>query len=151
MSDMKWIDKGILSIIKKFEYDMFVVNVNQDILCVCRDFTTKQGDPNCKLCLGTGKKIKIRKARAASMDSSASFKNYGMDEKSLATIFYMDPKYIINDGDLIVDGDTPMIANRVEKKRGTNKERIYNQCFCITMKTSPTVFIKNFKEIINGK
>jgi hypothetical protein len=148
MKQLEWLDKGIQKMIEKFSYDFYAVNIDQQIDCVCKDFTTKQGSASCKLCLGTGQKIKIRKIKGASQESSSSFRSQGNDEKSLATIYYVSAKYQLDEMDLIVDSDNIFIVHRMEKKKGTSRDYVFKRCSCINKKTDVQVFLKNFNEIV---
>lgn len=148
MKPYQWLDDGIKNIINTFEYDMFVVAVDYARDCTCKNFTTKQGEADCKLCLGTGQKIKIRNIRGASQESSSSFRSQGVDEKSLANIYYIKAEYHINERDLLVDGDAVVIANRIERKKGTQREYVYQKCLCIPKKADVQVFLKNFYDIV---
>lgn len=148
MKHLAWLDKGIKNIIHQFQYDIYRVAVDKTVHCVCRGFTTGQGDPACKKCLGTGSKIRIYQTKGASQESSSSFRSQGNDEKGLATIYYIDSDYHYNEEDIIVDGDKAYIVHRIERKKGTNKDYVYQKCLCITMKTDSKIFLKNFKEIV---
>lgn len=148
MKKLSWLDKEIEKIIDLFGYDMYVIHVDQKIDCACKDFTTKQGDPKHKLCLGTGQKIKIRVINGASQESSSSFRSQGNDEKSLANIYYIKSKYQVNEGDMIIDEGDVRIIHRIEHKKGTQKEYVYQKCMCINKKTDVQVLLKNFNEIV---
>lgn len=150
MDRMKWMDEGIRKVIRRFEYDAYRVAVDRERKCVCRDFATGQGDPACKKCLGTGFKIKIHEVKAASQESSSSFRSQGNDEKGLATIYYVDATYHFNEQDILVDGDDVYIVHRIERKKGTQKEYVYQLCICIRMKTDVEIFLKHFYEIVRG-
>lgn len=148
MKKLKWLDKGIRDIIETFQYDVYVVNIDKRIDCSCKNFTTKQGDPAHKLCLGTGQKVKIRAIKAASQETNASFRNDDASEKARGMIYYVDTKYQINDYDLIIDDNDVFIAHRVERHKGTNREHVYQRCLCVNKKTDVQAFLKNFNEII---
>lgn len=148
MKKLQWLDNGIKKIIETFQYDMYVVHVDPNIDCACKNFTTKQGDPNHKLCLGTGQKIKIKKIKGASQESSSSFRNTDTSEAGSAMVYYIDAKYHINQNDIIVDHDDVFVAHRVERKKSTEREFVYQKCICINKKTDVQVFLKNFNEIV---
>lgn len=147
---MQWLDDGIKNIIDIFKYSLYHVSIDSKKDCVCKDFTTKQGKADCKMCLGTGQKIKIYEIEAASQESSSSFRSQGNDEKGLATIYYIDSKYHIDESDILVDKDQVVIAHRIERKKGTNRDYVYQKCIAINKKTDVKAFLKNFYEIIKG-
>lgn len=150
MKNMQWLDDGIKQIIDTFEYGFYRIAVDKSKDCVCKDFVSKQGLPGCKLCLGTGNKIKIYEVKGASQESSSSFRSQGNDEKGLATIYYIKSDYHFNEEDILVDDKQAYIVHRIERKKGTQKDYVYQKCICITMKTDFNVFMKNFYEIVKG-
>lgn len=147
---MREFNNGIKRIIEKFSYDFFIVQQDFKVKCTCIDFTTKQADPLCPKCLGTGGKIKIKKMRGASSDSSGSFKISGVSESATMTIFYIDAKYPVFEGNIIVDGDDTFMVHRLERKKTTNKEMVYYKAFCNIKKVHSTAFMKNFNRIVKG-
>ena len=54
------------------EYDIWVIIRDPHIDCICKNFNTKQGDPKCRYCLGTGQKIKIKKIKGVRQPTSGS-------------------------------------------------------------------------------
>lgn len=148
MKKLQWLDDGIKKIIDTFQYEMYAVHVDESIDCACKNFTTKQGDPKHKLCLGTGQKIKIKKIQGASQESSSSFRNTDTSEAGTAMIYYIDSKYHIKENDIIVDNGDIFVAHRIERKKGTNRDYVYQKCICINKKTDVQVFLKNFNEIV---
>lgn len=147
---MREFNDGIKRIIEKFSYSFLIVQQNEKVICTCVDFTTKQADPHCPKCLGTGHKIKIKKIRGASEDSKGSFRLSGNSDTAVMTVFYIDAKYPVYDKNVIVDGDEVYMVNRLERKKTTNKELVYYKVYCNPKKTNTKSFLKNFNRIVNG-
>jgi hypothetical protein len=145
---MRAFNNNIKRIIEKFSYDFFVIQQDFNIDCSCKNFTTKQADPTCPKCLGTGHKIKVKKIRGASEDRKATFRNSGLDEQTLAYHYYIDAKYPISEQNIIVDGDEVMIAYRIEKKKTANREHVYTKVAAHKKKSDIKIFMKNFSKIV---
>ena len=147
---MKAFNNGIKKVIHKFEYPFYIVQQDFNIDCVCKDYTTKQGNPTCKKCLGLGHKIKIKQIRGASQDRRGTFKNTGLMENSLSTVYYIDSKYTVFEDNIIVDDNEVFVIYRLERKKSSNKEEIYRKILAHYLKGNPKLFLKNFKELIKG-
>ncbi|MGG2085288.1 hypothetical protein [Lysinibacillus pakistanensis] len=148
MKKLHWIDKEIKKIIELFEYDMNVVRVDSKIDCTCKDFTTKQGDPRHKLCLGTGQKIKIMKIMGVSQEIYSSFMNQGNSDMGLSNIYYFKSNNSLTEGDIIVDKGNISIVQGIERKKGTHGDYVYQKCLCINKRTDVQIFLKNFNEVV---
>lgn len=147
---MKVFNESIKSIIEKFSYDFHIVQQDTSKPCACVDFTTKQPDPGCKKCLGMGYKVVIRKIRGSSQDSQGSFRNAGIEERVLATSYFIDAKYPVFQENIIVDNGKPLIVHRIEEKRTANREPVYRKVYAVNKKGNPTIFMKHFSEVIKG-
>jgi len=148
LKKLQWIDKEIKKIIELFEYDMYVVRVDTKIDCTCKDFTTKQGDPRHKLCLGTGQQIKIMKIKGASHEGHTSLISQENNDIGLGNIYYFKSNNCLNEGDLIVDKGKISIVQGIERKKGTQRECVYQKCICINKRTDVQIFLKNFDEVV---
>lgn len=145
---MQWFDDGIRDMLEHFAYDFYVVQPDTSVTCVCTDFATKQGDPECKKCLGQGYKIYIRKIRGALEDRSSTFQNINVRETSSSHIYYIDRNYPVDEKDVIVDGEDVVVIHRVDRKRSTGKDTVYFKCYGVPKKNQRTLFLKNFQQIL---
>ena len=55
---MERFDNKIHEAIEKWSYPIWFILKDEDIICPCVDFTTKQANPNCPKCFSTGRKVK---------------------------------------------------------------------------------------------
>lgn len=147
---MREFNENIKKIIEKFSYNFYVVQQDFRVMCTCVDFSTKQPSPLCPKCLGTGRKVRIKEIRGASEDRKGSFRNMGMDEQTLATVYYIDAKYPVFEQNLIVDEDEVYIIHRLEKKKTANKETVYYQAMAHFKKSHNKEFLKNFNRVVKG-
>jgi excinuclease UvrABC ATPase subunit len=145
---MKPFDSNIIKIIKKCSYEMFLVQQDFNVDCTCVNFTTKQASDTCEKCLGTGKKIKIRKIKAAPQNNKTIFRGTGVAEIATTSTYYMKPEYPISQENIIVDGENIDLIQRVESMRSDHHEPVYYRCEANPKKTNNKVFLKNFNKII---
>lgn len=145
---MKEFNDSVKKIIEKLSYEFYVVQQFFKIDCPCMNFATKQADPSCKLCLGLGKKIKIKKIKGASEDKKANFRNEGLNETSTSVSYYIDAKYNIYEKNMIVDDGKAYVVYRLEEKKTAKREIVYRLCLAQPKKSSNEIFMKNFNNII---
>lgn len=148
MKKMKWIDRGIKEVINTFEYPVYRIHVDHSTDCVCKSYTTKQGEATCEKCLGTGQKIRIYDIMAASEESMLTFRSQAISEASVSTLFFIDYKYEVFEKDIIVDEDKAFLVHRIENKKGTGKDFVYRYCIAVSLKNDPVIFMRNFKKIV---
>lgn len=147
---MKHFNDNIKRIIEKFAYDFYIVQQDFNIMCTCIEFSTKQPNPACPKCLGTGRKIKIKKIRGASEDDKGSFRNMSLNESSFMRSYYIDAKYPIYEQNIIVDNDEVLIAHRIEEKKTANREIVYRKAFMNKKKSHTKEFLRNFYRVVKG-
>lgn len=147
---MKAFNDGIRNMIKKFDYEFNIVRQDFNNPCACVDFVTKQPDPACKKCLGTGYRVTIRKIRGASQDSHGSFKNNSTEERISASSYYIDGKYDISTENIIIDAGVPLVSHRVEVKRTANREIVYRKVYAVMKKGNPQLFMENYNRALKG-
>lgn len=145
---MKWFDRNILKIIKKFEHEFFIVQQDFDIDCVCVNYDTKQADPGCKKCLGTGHKIKIRKIRGASQDSTIPNTARPVNELFVAKSYYIKTECKMYKDNIIVDNDEIYFVYQPRNATAFEGRTVYQKVMAISKKLDSKVFLKNFYEII---
>lgn len=145
---MKSFDNNILKVLDKCSYEMFVVQQEFDIDCTCVDFTTKQPKDSCEKCLGTGKKIKIKKIMAVSQSNKVSVRGTGVSEIVTTSKYYMKPDYPVYPENIIVDYDIVDVIQRTEHMRSDNHAPVYYRCEANPKKSNSKIFLKNFNKIV---
>lgn len=147
---MDGFNQNILEIIERYSYEFFVVKTNQNINCTCVSFETKQSSPACPKCLGTGKKITIKKISGASQETPVPSAMRYSNEVIMARNYYVKYNYPMTDTDMIVDKGEVYSVYRVRPNLGFHGERVYQKCLCAEKKFDTEIFLKNFNSIIRG-
>lgn len=147
---MKPFDSNILKVLAKCSYGMFVVQQEFNIDCTCVDFTTKQPKDSCEKCLGTGKKIKIKKISGVSQNNKTAFRGTGVGTGEIATTskYYTKSDYRIYPENIIVNDTDVDVVQRVDAMRSDNVNPVYYVCEANPKKTNVQVFLRNFNKII---
>lgn len=135
--------------IDKYSYKFWVIKKVHDVKCKCVDATTKEADPNCKICLGLGYKLRIYRVKGASRESK-EFETIKSDNVSVTPkVFYVKTKLYIDKSDVIVDEEDAYSVYARQYHRGINGEFKFTRCVCPNMKHNRNKFLKNFKELLN--
>ena len=150
MDNKHWNQK-IRDTIEKCSYEFYVIHPIKQIACTCVNHSTKQADPGCKMCLGLGYKIRIRKIKGAANDieATSSGKNArGSSALTVAKTYFIDCKYPIEDYDMIIDDDEVMYVFRIYTMKGLNGEVTHNEVSAYPQRTDHNITLKNFREIM---
>lgn len=138
--------KNIRKTIDECSYDFFVVRPNKNIKCTCVTHATKQADPDCKLCLGTGYKIIIKKFNGSSNEELKGANSGGKAAYVSRTYFVY--KNNLREDDLIVDDDEIFYVFRVQDMKALKGFKTHQEAFAVRRNNDHTVSLKNFKELI---
>jgi hypothetical protein len=145
---MEGFNDKILEIIKMFSYPMFIVQQDTKVKCVCVNYDTKQADPSCKKCLGTGKKIKIKKIEGACIESGAPATVKTSGDFFIAKNYYIPSKWEVYQDNIIVDKDEVLFIYQPQNKTSFKGEEVYQKCLCYLKKMDSEVFLKNFNDLV---
>ncbi len=142
--------KTINSVIDRYGYTFYVIRRVPNIDCKCVDPTTKDADPKCKLCLGTGKKIKIYKVFGVSREIKNA-ESYRSSESGTVTpkIFYIKGSFFINKEDIIIDSEDMFVVFNMQYHRGEHGAPGFTRVIAPNKKFDKIYAIKNFKELLN--
>lgn len=141
-------NQGFVKIIKQFSYDFFIVNRVHDFNCTCLTEGTNQPNPDCKQCLGTGKKILIRKSRGASQDSMIPATSKASSHYSLAKHYFILIEVPVKEHDLIIDGEDVFMVNQIKRFRSFDGKFVYMRLEAVPKKTDEIKTLNNFKAIM---
>lgn len=144
-------NKNIRGLFKKIAYEMFIVNVNNKYSCTCNDSSSNIGKPDCPKCLGFGKRIRIRKIRGVVQAYEVSVRLSEMVNKAAVNKYYFEAAVgEVNSGDAIVRKNDVDIIQYVKEYRSDSNDPIYFEGGSSPKKTDLTIFLKNFKNIVEG-
>lgn len=146
---MKQYDSFAQEVIDNWSYNFWVINRIEGIDCKCVDNTSKEPNTHCKLCLGLGKKIKIRKVKGVSRETK-EFESLRAEFPTVTPkIFYIKTKFPINKQDLIIDEEDIYTVYATQFHRGLNGEYKFTRCVCPSVKINRDKILRNFKEVLN--
>lgn len=144
-------DNNIKKVITKFSYQMWIIYRDQSIKCSCVNSTTNQADAKCNKCLGTGRKIKIRKILAAKQPFRVSITGEGVGtEYSLYSTYYTLDNIHANPRDILVDNNDIDVIQDCYEERSNHYEPVYYRYMTAPKKSNKELFLKMFNKIIKG-
>lgn len=149
--ESKYWNQRIRDTIEKCSYPIYIVHPIEEVQCTCVKHSTKQADPYCNMCLGTGYKIKIRKIKAAANDIESNTAGKGIRGSSAIAVgktYFIDSKYPIGDSDMIIDYDEVLYVFRVYTMKGLEGVVTHNEVHALPMRNDHKVTLKNFRELM---
>lgn len=146
---MEWLDRGIQGIIDQFAYPCYIVQQDFNITCTCMHYS-KQADPACTKCLGTGHKIYIRQVQVYSEDIKQSVRQSYTSEPIMSTEYYVRSKYSVARQNIFVELEEAYMVHDLEELKSADRRYVYQLCYTYPKKTNGQVFIKNFNTLIKG-
>lgn len=138
--------------IEQCAYEFYVIHPIEEVSCPCTNHTTKQPDPKCSKCLGTGYKIKIRKIKGASNEIptniGASRNMRGAAVEAEGRTYFVDEKYTIDRSDLIIDGEDILHVYRKFRMKAFKGTSTHFQIETLPKRNETSAMLKNFKAIM---
>ena len=148
MPNIPEFDQKIKDIIETWEYEMYLIHPDSRINCTCQDKTTRQGDPKCPNCLGTGKKIYISKIKANRQPYVLTDPRYATNNASDAAVYYSRDIYKIQKNDIIVTGTYIDVVQYVEKYQSNALAPVYYAAYTAPKSYDKEIFYRNFRNIV---
>lgn len=151
---MQPMDTKIQSVIKMFHYPMWFVKLNKKISCPCVNHSTKDPKIGCPICLGTGYKVRLIRAKAARQTTetvSIRGESIGFSEKNAADRFFTLDNLELKPNDIIVDGDRISIVQHYLPGRTDASNPVYYRTIASPMKMNLEEFKKAFVELLRRK
>ena len=139
-----------MDIIEMNSYFFYIVNRDLDVVCTCVTHATEEGDPACKICLGTGYKITIRRVRGAAQEGKLPT-SVRSTKMVVVRDFYIKSSIPIGQDDLIVDDGIVYVMFECQKLLSLEGTIPYKQALTLKKKYDPKLFMANFNEIVGGK
>jgi hypothetical protein len=141
--------KNINCLIDRYGYYAYLIRLNKSIKCNCHNPITKDANPACKKCLGTGYKITISKVFLASREVNEQESNKIQGFSATPKIMYLKGYVDVNKDDIIVDSESVFTVLEKQHHRGVGGYQAFTRCVCPDMKLNKALFIKLFKEVLN--
>ena len=144
---MKYLDENIIALIDMLEYDIWAIIRDPHIDCVCKNFNTKQGEPSCIYCLGTGNKIKIKKIKGVRQPTSGSARDMTINYER--GIYFVKNIYELKPKDILIWGDFIEEIDMVQSYCSDAQKPVYYKIETIPKKTDTEILLKNFCKLTN--
>lgn len=144
------LNNKILDMIDKHSYYMYYIKRDLKSRCTCIKHETKQANPDCPKCLGTGYKITIRKIKAASQDTRLP-PTFRSDNFIVARNFFVNSDTECQEDDVIVDKNTPYMVLEIQELISLEGTIPYRKISGVKKKFDATTFMKNFNNIIRAR
>lgn len=138
----------ILNTIEECSYKFYVVVQNNKFKCTCINHTTKQPEVDCKICLGTGYKIRIKICKGASNEEIKGRLSTGPDVTQVLRKYFVKYDYKLEEMNLIIDNDSIYYVERIANMRALKGVYTHQEITSIKLKNGHDVKLKNFKEIL---
>lgn len=141
----------IEDVIEKCSYEFYVVHPIESVNCTCVNQATKQPNPSCINCLGTGHKIRIKKILGASNDIEQTVAGRGVRgsaAESVGRTYFIKNIYPINELDLIIDGNNIFNVYRIYERRGLAGYLTHNEVKVVPKRNDKAIILNNFKTIM---
>lgn len=144
-------NNNILKIIKLYSHQFYRIHPDSNIICRCVDKTSKNPNPDCPICLGTGRKIYIKKIEGAYQDtdlSAQTFVGRMSDRLGNGRKYYIPCEFEIHNKDMFIDnGDIFFVVN-IKTEHSFRNQKLFYSCISYMKKFNKYPVLKNFNNII---
>lgn len=139
---------NIMNMIGEYSYAFYLINRDQSAKCTCILHETSQPNPGCPTCLGTGRRITIRKVIGASQETKIppTFKS---DDFIMSKNYYINSSIKINEDDLIIDGNEVFWVFSVQNLISLKGTLPYTKYNCVKKRFDAAEMLINFNKAIN--
>ena len=148
---MQPMDEKIQYVVQMFHYPMWFIKLNKKIRCPCVDHTTKQAKKECPICLGTGYKIRLVRAKAARQTTESigmRGEGIGFSEKNAADRFFTLDNLELHEDDIIIDQERVSIVQYYMPGRTNASHPVYYRVIATPMKVYDKIFMDNFISLL---
>ena len=130
---MRYFDENIIALIDMLEYDMYIVQPNEKIDCVCKNYDTKQGN----------------KIKGVRQPDNISYESMGVTTEKGWYFFKND--YKVHRGDLIIWNNEVEEIVKVDRYCSDSNMPVYYYCEVVRKKADVRPFLINFYRAIRGR
>lgn len=147
--DKQYYHDNIVKVIEAFSYKFYVVIPDHSVACSCTCHTTKDPDPTCKKCLGTGYRITIKQIKGASNEELKAGNSLSPQSSRVVKNYFILAKYPLKENDYIIDENEIYYVFRNTLCRGLEGEKTHQELIAARLNNNHDVILNNFNEIIN--
>ena len=141
--------RTVSRLIDRYGYWFYVVKCVPGTECRCTNHTTHAPDPQCKLCLGTGHKIKIVRVFGTIREKNERETEANTLVNATHKIVYIKGMHRINKDDLVIDDEDVFHVLARQFHKGEKGEFAFTRLVCPYAKGNVSHIIRNFKEILH--
>ena len=148
----EWIDAGLIKVINRFSHPFYLIKLNKTKHCTCVAQPSRDPDPGCSICLGTGYAIRIYDTHGTAQNASTVFRSQQFNVKNESVLmprYWVVTSLTVNFDDHIVDGEKVFVIKKADDM-GVEDKTTYWLCECSPKKSHQTDFLANFQKIIGG-
>lgn len=140
----------IQKVIDECSYKFYQIIPDINIECPCVDHPSKQADPECTKCLGTGYRITIKMIYGAANDEMKGSTSLGLESSRVIKEYFVSKRFDVHPDDVFVDGEDLYYVFRIEKLKGLNGTHTHNEVTCVKRTNDSQKALKNFYKIIES-
>lgn len=144
----KQFKKNTIGIIEVLDHYVYTIQRYPDIKCNCLSTASSDAEPKCPKCLGTGRKIKIKKVKAACQESSIPTTVRSATTFLITRNYYIRSTDKLAQDDLIVDNDGIFVVTQEGQYWQFDGEEVYQKCNTVPKKNDVKAFKDNFVKIV---
>lgn len=142
--------KMIEKVIDECSYRMYQIIPDINIQCTCVDHASKQADPECPKCLGTGFKIVIKIIYGAANDEMKGSTSLGLESSRVIKEYFISKRFQVHPDDMFIDGDDLYYVFRIEKLKGLKGTYTHNEVTCVKRTNDSKKALNNFYKILEN-
>ena len=136
-------------IMDRYGYNFYIIKKITNVSCTCINPVTKDADPDCPHCLGTGNKIKTFKVHGIIREQKEREISTAQNLSSSPKVAYIEGLLRLEKDDIIIDDED--VYNIVSRQwhRGEKGEPGFTRCIRPFTKSNDAALIRNFWKLVN--
>lgn len=140
----------IEKVIDECSYKFYQIIPDMNITCTCVHHASKQADPECSKCLGTGYKITIKIIYGAANDEMKGSTSLGLESSRIIKEYFISKRFSVHPNDVFIDNDDLYYVFRIEKIKGLKGVHTHNEVTCVKRTNDSQKALVNFNKILNN-
>ena len=147
---IKNFDNFIRKTVNMFVHPVWFIIRNNNYVCPCVNKATNVPKKGCKICFGTGNKLKLNRVMASNQNLQTTFRGDGLgfSEKDIVNVYYTKDKTDIKVNDIVVDHGLVDIVTDIYYERSDSIDIAYWRIETMHYKYQPEKFYEVFKDTL---